>query len=74
VHSLAWDDFHRADEAIEAGKIAAKIAVPRILKLLAENEAHEPRAANPAEFSDKKFSNNSSNTNGSHFITEAINS
>jgi NTE family protein len=74
VHSLAWDDFHRADEAIEAGKTAAKIALPRILKLLAENEAHEPRVANPAElnennFSDKKFSNN-----GSHFITEAINS
>jgi NTE family protein len=74
VHSLAWDDFHRADEAIEAGKIAAKIAVPRILKLLAENEAHEPRAANPVEFSDKEFSGNSSNTNRSHFITEAINS
>jgi NTE family protein len=64
VHSLAWDDFHRADEAIEAGKIAAKIALPRILKLLAENESHEPRAANPAEFSDK----------GLHFITEATNS
>jgi NTE family protein len=69
VHSLAWDDFHRADEAIEAGKIAAKIAVPRILKLLAENDAHEPRVANPAEFRD-----NSSHNNSSHFITEAINS
>jgi NTE family protein len=64
VHSLAWDDFHRADEAIEAGKIAAKIALPRILKLLAENDAHEPRLSNPAEFTDK----------GSHFITEAMNS
>ena len=64
VHSLAWDDFHRADEAIEAGKIAAKIALPRILKLLAENDGHEPRVAKPAEFSD----------NGLHFVTEAVNS
>src|SRR6202045_2480843 len=64
VHSLAWDDFHRADEAIEAGKIAAKIALPRILKLLAENDAREPRVAKPAEFKD----------NGLHFITEAMNS
>jgi len=56
VHSLAWDDFDRADEAIEAGKIAAKIALPRILKLLAENEAPQPRVANPAGFSDDQFS------------------
>jgi NTE family protein len=69
VHSLAWDDFHRADEAIEAGKIAAKVALPRILKLLAENGAHaEPRSANSAEFS------NNSHNNGLHFITEAMNS
>src|ERR1700693_1265183 len=75
VHSLAWDDFHRADEAIEAGKIAAKIALPRILKLLDENDAHaEPRAANPAEFSGNSSNNNSSHDNGSHFITEAMNS
>jgi NTE family protein len=64
VNSLAWDDFHRADEAIEAGKIAAKIALPRILKLLAENDAREPRVAKPAEFKD----------NGLHLITEAMNS
>ena len=69
VHSLAWDDFHRADEAIEAGKIAAKIAVPRILKLLAENDGREQRTPNPAE-----FSNNSSHNNGLHFITEGMNS
>jgi NTE family protein len=90
VHSLAWDDFHRADEAIEAGKIAAKIALPRILKLLAENNAHaEPRATNPAEFSINVLNegvshNNSSQSNGSdysgshnnglHFTTEAMNS
>jgi len=78
VHSLAWDDFHRADEAIEAGKTAAKIALPRILKLLAENEGHEPRVANPAEFSSEKSNDNNFSdkefSNGSHFITEAINS
>jgi NTE family protein len=79
VHSLAWDDFHRADEAIEAGKTAAKIALSRILKLLAENEAHELRVANPAaldenNFGDEKFSDKKFSNNGSHFITEAINS
>jgi NTE family protein len=75
VHSLAWDDFHRADEAIEAGKIAAKIALPRILKLLAENDAYsEPRAANPAEFSNNNSHNSGSHNNDLHFITEAMNS
>ena len=69
VHSIAWDDFHRADEAIEAGKIAAKIALPRILKLLAEHDTPQPRVERPAEFGDKKFSDN-----GLHFITEAMNS
>src|SRR5271155_5028066 len=34
VQSLAWDDFDRADEAIEAGAAAARRALPRILKLL----------------------------------------
>lgn len=34
VHSLAWDDFHRAEEAIEAGASAARLALPRIRKLL----------------------------------------
>src|SRR6202158_3219333 len=41
VQSLAWDDFHRAQEAIDAGKVAAKIALPRILKLFAENDGRE---------------------------------
>lgn len=35
VQSLAWDDFARIDEAIEAGAAAARAALPRILKLLA---------------------------------------
>src|ERR1700721_2740422 len=74
VHSLAWDDFHRADEAIEAGKTAAKIALPRILKLLAENEAHEPRLANPAEYTGKEFSDKQFNKKSSHLIREAKNS
>ena len=34
VQSLAWDDFDRADEAIEAGAVAARRALPRIQKLL----------------------------------------
>jgi NTE family protein len=34
VQSLAWDDFDRADEAIEAGAVAARRALPRILQLL----------------------------------------
>ncbi len=34
VASLAWDDFDRADEAIEAGAAAARRALPRIQKLL----------------------------------------
>jgi NTE family protein len=34
VQSLAWDDFDRADEAIEAGAAAARRALPRIQKLL----------------------------------------
>ncbi|HEY6943550.1 MAG TPA: patatin-like phospholipase family protein [Candidatus Acidoferrum sp.] len=34
VQSLAWDDFARADEAIEAGAEAARRALPRIKKLL----------------------------------------
>jgi NTE family protein len=40
VQSLAWDDFDRADEAIEAGALAARRALPRIRKLL--GQAEEP--------------------------------
>ena len=35
VQSLAWDDFERADEAIDAGITSAKLALPRIQKYLA---------------------------------------
>jgi NTE family protein len=34
VQSLAWDDFDRADEAIEAGAAATRRALPRIQKLI----------------------------------------
>jgi NTE family protein len=34
VQSLAWDDFDRADDAIEAGAAAARRALPRIRQLL----------------------------------------
>lgn len=74
VQSIAWDDFHRADEAIEAGKMAAKMALPRILKLLAEHDAPQPRVEHPAEFSDEKFGDKKFSDNGLHFITEAMNS
>jgi NTE family protein len=35
VQSLAWDDFDRAEEAIEAGVVAARRALPRIQSYLA---------------------------------------
>src|SRR5438067_383548 len=38
VQSLAWDDFHRAEEAIAAGAAAACRALPRIEKLLGQKE------------------------------------
>jgi NTE family protein len=42
VQSLAWDDFERADEAIEAGAAAARSALPRIQKYLARTASvHE---------------------------------
>ncbi len=43
VQGLAWDDFDRAEEAIEAGAAAARNALPRIQKFLAHEEdaAHE---------------------------------
>lgn len=55
VHTLAWDDFDRADEAIEAGAAAARCALPRIQKFLA-------RAANVREFN--------ANHNGQRMLTE----
>ena len=35
VQNLAWDDFDRIDEAIEAGSAEARSAVPRLRQMLA---------------------------------------
>jgi NTE family protein len=43
VQSLAWDDFDRADEAIEAGAAAARSALPRIQKYLSRANATNHR-------------------------------
>jgi NTE family protein len=37
VQSIAWDEFDRADEAIQAGVATARRALPRIEKLLGKN-------------------------------------
>jgi NTE family protein len=42
VHSVAWDDFDRADEAIDAGIAVANRAIPRIEKFL-ERADHDAR-------------------------------
>jgi NTE family protein len=47
VHALAWDDFDRADEAIEAGAAAATRALPRIQKFLGENAADAVSSVRP---------------------------
>lgn len=44
VQSLAWDDFHRIDEAMEAGAAAAISALPQIRKLL------PPKPEKPSDF------------------------
>jgi NTE family protein len=46
VQSLAWDDFDHAEEAIEAGAVAARRALSRIQKLLKEQDrlAHDLEA------------------------------
>ena len=43
VQGLAWDDFDRIDEAIEAGSVAARSAVPRLKQLL--NRQNEMQSA-----------------------------
>jgi len=51
VQAIAWDDFDRADEAIEAGAAAAVRALPRIEKMLnpARHSAFELEARLEAE-------------------------
>jgi NTE family protein len=43
VQGLAWDDFDRADEAIEAGAAATRNALPRIQKYLSRINAGNHR-------------------------------
>jgi NTE family protein len=44
VQSLAWDDFDRIDEAVEAGAAVASSALPQIRKFL------PPKPESPSEF------------------------
>jgi hypothetical protein len=37
VQGLTWDDFERIDDAMEAGAVAARSAIPQIRKLLAQH-------------------------------------
>jgi NTE family protein len=50
VTSFAWDDFDRADEAIEAGAAVARLALPRLRKHLerAAAGAHDVETEVPA--------------------------
>lgn len=54
VQSLAWDDFARAEEAIEAGAAAARRALPRIKKLLGDGMKAGDHAAWP-EAEDRSY-------------------
>jgi len=55
VQSLAWDDFARADEAIEAGEAAARRALPRIEKLIASAATDAVAQAALSEEIDKSY-------------------
>ena len=48
VQGLSWDDFGRANEAIEAGEAAARAALPRVQQFLAASEQSSPLASNAA--------------------------
>jgi NTE family protein len=50
VYSLAWDDFERIDEAVEAGAAAARSALPLIRKLLARREDQPFQPGRQGEF------------------------
>jgi len=55
VQGLAWDDFARAEEAIEAGAAAAKRALPRIEKLLSKAAPNDSEKAEAVEAEDKAY-------------------
>jgi NTE family protein len=50
VQSLAWDDFERIDEAMEAGASAARSALPQIKKLLASRQEKPFQPGRQGEF------------------------
>jgi len=49
VQNLAWDDFERIDEAIEAGAAAARSALPRLLALLNHQAARLADSIDPQQ-------------------------
>jgi NTE family protein len=55
VQSLAWDDFERAEEAIEAGAVSARRALPRIQKLLSQKEDVRRELEARLEAEDKSY-------------------
>jgi NTE family protein len=55
VQSLAWDDFHQADEAIAAGAAAALRALPRIEKLLGQQKEAAQHLQARLEAEDKSY-------------------
>jgi NTE family protein len=55
VHSLAWDDFDRAEEAIAAGAVAARRALPRIQKLLGRKDDSTREMEARLEAEDKSY-------------------
>ena len=55
LQSLAWDDFARADEAIEASEVAARRALPRIQKLIGSGPTDPAGQAARAEEIDKSY-------------------
>lgn len=55
VQSLAWDDFHRAEEAIEAGAVTARRALPRIQTLLRQKEQSARDFQARVEAGDKRY-------------------
>jgi NTE family protein len=55
VQSLAWDDFDRAQEAIEAGAAATRRALPRIRKLLEQKEHATSEFEARLEAEDKSY-------------------
>ena len=55
VQSLAWDDFDRAEEAIQAGAAAALRALPRIQKLLGQKQDSAQNFESRLEAEDKSY-------------------